>query len=160
MAPRRRLAALAGHLVAPVAAAPTQPLPPFAGSSWEVGAGYQWAPATIDAPGLRASIRDAEGQPTNLDGKPWMADIAAQAAKGGMRPYGWLTPEEAPAFVALPKPLSQCKIGLVSTSGAYVMGQKAYFYKEDRYIYAKFKIFSASMLQFAIGVVMLWNLLS
>ena len=122
----RALSTLYGHLLGGATAL----LPPFSGTTRPVDTGYRWTPADV-TPGVRASIRDADGHPTNCDGKSWMAHIAAQAALGGMRPYGWLTPEEAPALVPLPKPLSQCKIGLVSTSGAYVTGQKAYFYKED-----------------------------
>jgi hypothetical protein len=53
-------------------------------------------------------------KPTNCDPcKPWIPDIAVQAAKGGMRPYGWAAPEDPPPFATLSKSLSQCKIGTV-----------------------------------------------
>ncbi|MEQ1890490.1 MAG: glycine/sarcosine/betaine reductase selenoprotein B family protein [Alphaproteobacteria bacterium] len=49
----------------------------------------------------------------------------------GHQPYGWLHAETPPPFTRLNKPLSQCRIGMVSTSGAYVVGQQAYHYRDD-----------------------------
>lgn len=127
----RRLRVIHGHLgVLPATGF-------FKGTSVETTAGYKWfQPNGEDLkPGLRDSIRDVNQMPTNCDPcKPWIADISAQAAKGGMRPYGWAGQENElsePAFAKLSKPLSECKIGLLSTSGCYVTGDLAYTYKED-----------------------------
>ena len=85
-----RLARIGAHLKAVPASA--ELLPPFRGTDVPVDSGYKWEPAQIAQLGLRASIRDADGQPTNCDGgKPWIGDIAATAAKGGMRPCEYST---------------------------------------------------------------------
>ncbi len=49
----------------------------------------------------------------------------------GYATYKWVRAEDPPPFAPLPKPLKACRIGMLSTSGAYVIGQKAYFYKDD-----------------------------
>jgi D-proline reductase (dithiol) PrdB len=49
----------------------------------------------------------------------------------GYAPYRWTRADSPPAFAKLDKPLSECRIGMMSTSGAYVKGQTAYFYKDD-----------------------------
>ncbi len=49
----------------------------------------------------------------------------------GYAPYRWFEADSPPPFVPLEKPLSECRIGMMSTSGAYVKGQPAYFYKDD-----------------------------
>ncbi len=49
----------------------------------------------------------------------------------GYAPYGWIRAESPPALTPLGKPLSECRIGMMSTSGAYVRGQTAYYYKDD-----------------------------
>jgi D-proline reductase (dithiol) PrdB len=52
-------------------------------------------------------------------------------AKLGYEPYQWFQAEELPAFAHLQKPLSESKLGLISTAGTYVKGQKAFFTKDD-----------------------------
>ncbi len=54
----------------------------------------------------------------------------------GYQAYGWLHADSPPPFTRLNKPLSACRIGMVSTSGAYVVGQKAYHYRDDTSIRA------------------------
>jgi len=49
----------------------------------------------------------------------------------GYAAYQWFHAEGPPPFTPLRKPLKECRIGMLSTSGAYVIGQKAYFYKDD-----------------------------
>ncbi len=49
----------------------------------------------------------------------------------GYAPYRWFYADSPPEFKPLEKPLSECRIGMMSTSGAYVKGQQAYFYKDD-----------------------------
>jgi D-proline reductase (dithiol) PrdB len=57
--------------------------------------------------------------------------ITERYGKLGYTPYEWYRAEEPPAFAPLKKPISESKIGVLSTSGAYVVGQKAYYYKDD-----------------------------
>lgn len=54
----------------------------------------------------------------------------------GYEPYKWFEAENAPEFTKLNKPLSECKLGLISTAGTYVAGQIAYYYKDDTSIRA------------------------
>lgn len=49
----------------------------------------------------------------------------------GYEPYHWFEADADPEFVKPPKPLSKCKLGLVSTAGTYLAGQVAYHYKDD-----------------------------
>ena len=68
--------------------------------------------------------------PTNCDAcKNWIPDIAAAYPK--IKPYAWVRSKVPPSFARLSKPLSSCKITLISTSGCYVKGDLSYFYKDD-----------------------------
>jgi len=49
----------------------------------------------------------------------------------GYAPYRWYQADEAPAWAPTAKPLSQSRVGMLSTSGAYAVGQVAYHYKDD-----------------------------
>ncbi len=49
----------------------------------------------------------------------------------GYTPYRWFVAEDAPAFTPLAKPLAESRLGLLSTSGAYALGQVAYHYRDD-----------------------------
>ena len=57
--------------------------------------------------------------------------ITERYEKLGYAAYQWVEAEDPPPFTPLPKPLKDCRIGMLSTSGAYVIGQKAYYYKDD-----------------------------
>lgn len=61
----------------------------------------------------------------------YMKAIAERYGRLGYKPYQWYEAEDAPSFAPLDKPLSECRIGVLSTAGAYVMGQVAYYYKDD-----------------------------
>lgn len=61
----------------------------------------------------------------------YMKAIAERYGRLGYKPYQWYEASNPPPFVPLAKPLSECRIGVLSTSGAYVMGQVAYYYKDD-----------------------------
>ena len=52
-------------------------------------------------------------------------------AKLGYEPYQWFEAKDLPAFAQLKKPLSESKLGLISTAGTYVKGQRAFFTKDD-----------------------------
>ena len=61
----------------------------------------------------------------------YMQSIAERYQRLGYPIYRWFKAEDAPPWQALGKPLSESKIGLLSTSGAYALGQAAYHYKDD-----------------------------
>ena len=118
--PRWRLNVVAGHVA-----------PFFAGSAVSVKPTYKVDIVPLP-PGVKESIRNVAGQPTNCDGcKPWMQDIAANAAQKGIGPYKWFAPTQPPPLTSLVKPLSQCKVGMLGTSGCYALGDKAYVHKES-----------------------------
>lgn len=54
-----------------------------------------------------------------------------QYASLGYPPYAWVKEDTPPPFVALKKPLRECRLGLVSSGGVYKAGQVAFHYKDD-----------------------------
>ncbi len=61
----------------------------------------------------------------------YMRSIAERYQRLGYPIYRWFKADSAPPWQALGKPLSAARIGLLSTSGAYALGQSAYHYKDD-----------------------------
>ena len=61
----------------------------------------------------------------------YIVSITARYERLGYAPYRWFYADEPPAFAPLRKPLSESRLGVLSTSGAYVVGQVAYCYKDD-----------------------------
>lgn len=57
--------------------------------------------------------------------------ITERYSKLGYTPYKWYEADQPPSFAPLKKPLSESRIGVLSTSGAYAVGQVAYYYKDD-----------------------------
>jgi D-proline reductase (dithiol) PrdB len=49
----------------------------------------------------------------------------------GYPPYRWALDDSTPPFHPLTKPLSDCRVGLVSSGGAYVVGQEAFHFRDD-----------------------------
>jgi D-proline reductase (dithiol) PrdB len=49
----------------------------------------------------------------------------------GYQAYRWFVADNVAPWTPLKKKLSECKLGLMSTSGAYALGQIAYHYKDD-----------------------------
>lgn len=49
----------------------------------------------------------------------------------GYPDYRWVENQDPPPWHPLPKPLSQCRIGLVASGGIYVAGQVAFHWKDD-----------------------------
>jgi D-proline reductase (dithiol) PrdB len=49
----------------------------------------------------------------------------------GYPSYQWEYSDSAPSFAPLPKPLSQCKVGLIASGGIYRRGQIAFHFKDD-----------------------------
>lgn len=61
----------------------------------------------------------------------YMQAIRARYENLGYTPYRWFEADSPPPWTALTKPLAQSRLGLLSTSGAYALGQIAYHYKDD-----------------------------
>ena len=57
--------------------------------------------------------------------------ITERYARLGYPPYRWYEADGPPAWTPLGKPLAMSRLGMLSTSGAYVAGQVAYHYKDD-----------------------------
>lgn len=51
--------------------------------------------------------------------------------KAGFEPYRWYHSDTLPSWAAMAKPLSECRIGVIVSAGAYVAGQVAFYYKDD-----------------------------
>lgn len=69
--------------------------------------------------------------------------------KLGFEPYQWFEADEPAAFTKPRKPLSDSKIGMISTAGTYVHGQVAYYYKDDTSIRAIDRDTPVSALRFS-----------
>ena len=61
----------------------------------------------------------------------YIASITERYQQLGYDPYRWFKAVDAPAFTPLEKPLSASRLGILTTSGAYVVGQVAFYYKDD-----------------------------
>lgn len=57
--------------------------------------------------------------------------ITQRYASLGYPAYRWYVAADRPPFAPLKKPLSQSRLGVLTTSGCYVAGQVAYHYKDD-----------------------------
>ena len=61
----------------------------------------------------------------------YMQAITERYKAIGYAPYRWYQADSAPAWSAPAKPLARSRVGMLSTSGAYALGQVAYHYKDD-----------------------------
>ena len=61
----------------------------------------------------------------------YIEGITERYHKLGFAPYRWFYAEAPPPWTPLKKPLNEVRLGMLSTSGAYVAGQVAYHYKDD-----------------------------
>ncbi|MBI3372553.1 MAG: hypothetical protein HY017_12485 [Betaproteobacteria bacterium] len=61
----------------------------------------------------------------------YMQAITERYKSLGYAPYRWFRAEDAPPWQPLSKPLAAARVGMLSTSGAYALGQVAYHYKDD-----------------------------
>lgn len=61
----------------------------------------------------------------------YMKQISERYSRLGYAPYRWFHADEPPQWTPLKKPIAQSKLGVLSTSGAYVVGQEAFHYKDD-----------------------------
>lgn len=61
----------------------------------------------------------------------YMEAIARRYLQLGYPIYRWFVADAPAAFAPLTKPLAKIKLGMLSTSGAYAVGQLAYHYRDD-----------------------------
>ena len=66
----------------------------------------------------------------------YMQAIRQRYERLGYQPYRWVEADSPPPWTALSKPLKNCRVGMLSTSGAYALGQGAYHYRDDTSIRA------------------------
>lgn len=57
--------------------------------------------------------------------------IRERYRKLGYPDYRWVESKDPPPWHPLPKPLSQCRLGLVASGGIYATGQVAFHWKDD-----------------------------
>ena len=79
----------------------------------------------------------------------YMEAIRARYESLGYGAYRWYAADSAPPWQPLTKALKDCRLGLLSTSGAYVRGQVAYHYKDDTSLRAIPATTTAADLRFA-----------
>lgn len=79
----------------------------------------------------------------------YMEAIRSRYQRLGYDPYRWFEADSAPAFTPLQKELAQSRLGVLTTSGAYVAGQVAYHYKDDTSLRAIPKATPSDDLRFA-----------
>ena len=66
----------------------------------------------------------------------YMDAITERYARLGYTPYRWFHADEAVPATPLKKPLAECRLGAMTTSGVYAVGQVAFHYKDDASIRA------------------------
>lgn len=66
----------------------------------------------------------------------YMDAIRQRYERLGYTAYRWFVTDETPAWQELSVPLEEARLGMLSTSGAYAVGQVAYHYKDDTSIRA------------------------
>ena len=66
----------------------------------------------------------------------YIKQINERYSRLGYAPYRWFQADEPPGWTPLKKPIEQSKLGVLSTSGGYVVGQEAFHYKDDTSIRA------------------------
>ncbi len=66
----------------------------------------------------------------------YMDAITERYARLGYTPYRWFHAEDDVPPTPLTKPLAECRVGALTTSGVYAVGQVAFHYKDDASIRA------------------------
>ena len=61
----------------------------------------------------------------------YMDTIRRRYERLGYNAYRWFVADDEPPWQPLDKPLHEARLGMLSTSGAYALGQLAYHYKDD-----------------------------
>ena len=79
----------------------------------------------------------------------YIAGITERYARLGFTPYRWYEADSAPRLTKLNVPLQEARIGALTTSGAYVVGQVGFHYKDDTTVRAIPKSTPLSDMRFA-----------
>lgn len=66
-----------------------------------------------------------------MDPVPYMQRIAEKYEQLGFGTYQWVQSEDPPPWHPLPKPLSDCRLGVIASGGIYATGQIAFHFKDD-----------------------------
>jgi D-proline reductase (dithiol) PrdB len=61
----------------------------------------------------------------------YMNAIKERYSRLGYQPYRWYHADSPPTLTPLSKPLAQSRLGVLTTAGAYALGQVAFHYKDD-----------------------------
>ncbi len=61
----------------------------------------------------------------------YIRSITERYERLGYQPYRWYEAPDDGVLAPLKKPLSESRLGMLSTAGAYALGQVAFFYKDD-----------------------------
>ncbi len=61
----------------------------------------------------------------------YITRIRDNYARLGYKPYNWIVNAETPPWAPLPKPLTECRLGVAASGGIYLKGQVAFHYKDD-----------------------------
>jgi D-proline reductase (dithiol) PrdB len=61
----------------------------------------------------------------------YIKSITERYGQLGYVPYKWYEADDPPPWTPLKKPIAESRLGVLSTAGAYVAGQVAYYYKDD-----------------------------
>ncbi len=76
-----------------------------------------------------------EGNPASGEGRTppvaYMEAIGERYRRLGYEPYRWYRADDAPPLAALPRPMEALRLGVLTTSGAYVPGQRGFHYRDD-----------------------------
>lgn len=79
----------------------------------------------------------------------YMAAITERYAELGYAPYHWFHAESEPALQPLAKRLAESRVGVLSTAGAYQIGQVGFSYKDDTSIRAIRKDTASEQIHFS-----------
>ena len=61
----------------------------------------------------------------------YIKSITDRYERLGYPAYKWYRADKPPPWTALKKPISESRLGVLTTAGAYVKGQIAFYYKDD-----------------------------
>lgn len=74
---------------------------------------------------------DAKTPQTNPEPVAYIEQTRQRYDGLGYPPYQWFEAEDIAELAPISKPLSESRLGLISSAGTYVTGQTAFFYKDD-----------------------------
>ena len=70
--------------------------------------------------------------PVEYSGVPsWSTTITSHYETMGYTPYRWFQADRPPELAPMAQRLSKARVGILTTAGAYTLGQEAFHYKDD-----------------------------